>query len=1048
MEINQKKNKIRIGWKRSLIGTLVVALLVGTYSFAELEPKAQAAEYSKILSVEPYVSDYSSRPTVGYEFKLDDGKSLHLNMNSPYEVTGFDSGMKKVRSYTGGNSVYITQSGELYQGTPAVKMLDGVKDFEVINQAGKWSKFLSYFAVMEDTTVMAWGRGTEGQLGIGSKVDKTVPTEVVDPVTGDPLQGVQKIYSLAVDSVLLVTNNKVYLVGAGFNQNSRTNAKPVDITDRFPAFTDASEFEMKAVEGFNYIHDYNNPGTTTSLEASRRVFTVKGQSFSLTNFLAYDSRESLYGVGESKYSNTLYPFPADVKVENLRKMASAGEKTNSTSKNISTGYLNLDNGNLEYWGTPINSWNASEASFSSTRTQIATGVSKVWGTRAGTVIFAKPNGYLYGWGTNSDGMFGTKDRNITSPVRLTGPGNEIENIKDFAIQGNGTNGMLTIPRMFALKDDNTVLKWEGDGVITVLPKKYLSLFSLRPEISMQTHVYAIDEDGILGFFDQWGNWQVVSNAPVVYPADYVVPETAPDKPILSIASQDKFDQSVVSINFGTTGDIATKQYQINGGGWLDYNGEIVITDSGNVTIEARSADSNGNISEVGELTITSNPIVITEGHPTVEKLSKDEFKVRASATGSTKVQVKVDGGDWQEFNVDNNLLLQPGDHTVEVRMLNSRDEVLISKSFNLTAESPSEPVIVNKPVVVQKGLNTQYGLDLEVQFDPTEGDAYYSVGGGEWNKTTGVITVSNDVHTVRAKVVATDGIESEIVSFVTTKVDPKVMVEDGQLTVDPGISSPDLEVYYKDGQDEMWTEYAGPVAYAPGTYQIYVEIREVNSGNVVYSGGPFTIVVPGEGTDPNPDPTPNPGGPLETITTEDVDFTVHGGGLNSRFEGADLSTIIIDSTRPYQQINSVSRALIEDYRGNAKGWQYSLDVKDFVSDPITDNSLNTMDLVVSIPASSLSVDVKGSNTLSGPEAQLSNVGKKIFTGTQSEVLASAKEFEGMGYYEIPLDFTLSIPDKVNIESSGTGSKYVPGEETGLMAGTYRSVFTFTLTSGI
>lgn len=154
LEINQKKHKVRIGWKRSLIGTLVAALLVGTYSFAELEPKAQAAEYSKIVSVEPYVSD---GPNLSYEFKLDDGRSLHLITTRPEEVTVFNSGMKKVRNYVGGKSIYITQSGELYQGSPAVKMLDGVKDFEAVNRVGSFSSFASYFALMEDSTVMAWG---------------------------------------------------------------------------------------------------------------------------------------------------------------------------------------------------------------------------------------------------------------------------------------------------------------------------------------------------------------------------------------------------------------------------------------------------------------------------------------------------------------------------------------------------------------------------------------------------------------------------------------------------------------------------------------------------------------------------------------------------------------------------------------------------------------------------------------------------------------------------------------------------------------------------
>lgn len=1053
MENNEKKDKkkytIRIGWKRSLIVTLVGALLVGTYSFADLGPKAQAAEYAKILSVEPYVSDQSTGASPAYEFKLDDGRSLHLNMDSYSKVTVSESGMKKVRHYTEGNQVYITDSGELYQGSPPVKMLDGVKDFEAINRSGTWNPFSSYFALMEDETVMAWGRGTEGQLGIGSKSNKTVPTEVVDPTTGDPLEGVKKIYSLAVDSVLLITDNKVYLVGAAFYMDSLTEAKPIDISDQFPDFTNSSQFEMQAVENLNYINDVNHSygsSLMSTTEASRRVFTVNGQSLSLTDFTTYDRRESSYGKGEPRYTSKLHLFPVGVKVENLRKMTSAVKKTSSSSdKNVSTGYLNLDNGNLEYWGTPITGWNASQTTFSATKTQIATGVSKVWASTGGTVMFSKPNGYLYGWGTNTDGLLGTQDQNISTPIRLTGPSNEIKNIKDFAVQGKD------VTRAFALKEDNTLLSWESNGTVTVQPKKYLALFNLRPLSSMETYVYAINEDGQLGYFDRYLDYKLVTGAPTVYPSDYVVPVTAPDMPVLSIASQDKFNQSLVSINFGTTGDIATKQYQINDGGWLDYTGEILITQSGNVTIQARSADSNGNISEIGELTFTSDPIVITAGHPTIDKISADEFKITAEATGNIKVQVKVDGGPaWQDFNVANNLLLTPGEHTVIVRLLNDRDQELINKTFNVTADSP-EPVVVAKPVVTQKGLNNQYGLDIEVTFDTAAGEAQYSIDGGTWNTTTGSFSVSNATHTIQAKVVTADGNESEVTEFVTTASQPKITVNNDQVTIDLGINTSDVTVYYKDNSNNQWVEYTGPVTYVPGTYNIEVEVRDRNTGTPVFTGGPYTVTV----TDPNgsnPDsggttPTPDPGNGTP-VGDEDVDFTVNSGGLSARFEGADLSTIIIDNTNPYQSINSVSRALIEDSRGNGKGYQYSMDVTDFVSEPMQDNSTNSQSLVVSIPANALSVDVLNTKTINGPAAELSNVGKHVFTGNGPEMLATAEAFEGMGYNEIPLNFTLSVPDRVEIVSSGSGSKFVPGESTGLMAGIYKSRFTITLSSGI
>lgn len=1053
MENTQKKKKykISIGWKRSLIVTLVVALIVGTYSFADFGPKVQAAEYVKVNSVTPYTNTSAYGPVAGYSFNMDDGSSFHISSKDFYTGRNIPAGVKKAKALTGSRDIYLTNAGELWLGFPAVKVLDNVEDFEVMAQDAQ-NDFTSYFALMKDGTVLAWGKGTQGQLGIGYKQDKTVPTEVIDPETGDPMEGVKKIISSASDSLLLVKDGSVYIVGNSFlNTSSTATAAPVKINAKFPAFSTADQFEMKAVEGMTVLKEGNHFYGSSfggSQEAARRVFVINGKSYSLTNFFAYDKRDIYYGWGETYYSNGLVELPADVKVGNLVKMGSYASQSNSKNDlNVSSGYLNLDQGKLEYWGTTFASWGKMPATFSPTRVQIATGVKKVQGTGLGTIIFLKSNGYLYVSGTNNDRMSGTVDSLPAIPIRITGPENQIKNIKDFGIKVSTTT--YTDKSVYALQEDNTMLTWKYDGAVTTLPDKYLSMYTLRKDSENLTEIVAIREDGVLGRFDMYSTKFIpYTNAPVVYPADYVVPVTAPDKPVLSIASQDKFNQSVISINFGASGDIATKQYQINGGGWLDYTTDILITQSGNVTIQARSANSKGNISDVGELTITNNPIVITAGDPRIEKISADEFKIHADATGTVKVQVKIDGAAaWQDYNVANNLLLTPGSHTVDVRLLNERDQELINKTFNVTADSPA-PVVVAKPVVTQKGLNNFYGLDIEVTYNVAEGEAQYSIDGGSWTTTTGSFSVSNAAHTIRAKVVTAGGKESEITEFVTTASHPKITVNDDQISIDLGINTSDVTVHYKDNNNQ-WVEYTGPITYVPGTHNIEIEVRDRNTGTPVFTGGPYTVTV----IDPNPSnpgdggTTPDPGTGMP-VGEEDVDFTVNGGGLSAKFEGADLSTIIIDNTNPYQTINSVSRVLIDDSRGNGEGYQYSMNVTDFVSEPMQDNSTNTQSLVVSIPANALSVDVLNTKTINGPAAELSNVGKHIFTGNGPEMLATAKAFEGMGYNEIPLNFKLSVPDRVKIVTSGAGSKFIAGEFTGLMAGIYKAQITTTLVSGI
>ncbi|MBD7970275.1 WxL domain-containing protein [Paenibacillus gallinarum] len=1027
-------NKKKFDWKKSLTITTAMSLLLGSLSLTIPQPKAEAADSRKVVSIEPYYPDnFTFSTNQGIKITLNDATSLIQKTLPTTALIQTPPNLKKYDTYYQGDVEYLDNNGTLWYGTKSTtvaKVLDGVKDYATRNKASSPAGSGQYFALMEDTSVLAWGTGESGGLGIGVKQTKLVPTEVVDPETGDPIKGIKKIFELANTSILLVGDGVTYLIGNDFKLTSLTTAKPLKLT-QFPVFSSADEFHMEFLEGT--VHSPEYTGSTTS-NAAKRIFTIAGKKYTLTDLTKYDDRNA--GGNEALKALSLIEVPADIDIDHVTRMANYTSKFGGISN--STGYLQLKDGSLDYWGTSPTNWEAPfNTSFAERRTIASSGVVSVFGTNKGSILYLKDNGYVYGLGSNSDftlGLSGTS--NLEDPVRISGTSNEVKDIKTFAVD-NLTSSYATV---FALKKDGTVITWKN-SVFTTLSKKFSELYNIKNGIDGRSYAYAIDEDGVLGSFNSSGTFTPITGGTNLYPADFVPPATQPTTPVVAITSQDKFDRSVVGINYGADADLATKEYQINDGAWTAYTAPITVTQTGTVTIKARSTNTGDLTSEIGTLTLDNVPIDITSGHPLLDKVSGTEFKVSATFTGNAKVQVKVDNDAWQDHNVLNNLTLALGDHIVQVRVVNSRNEELISKSFNVTADEVAIPDVVTKPVISQTGLNDDFDLNIEVQYEPSEGVAWHSIDGGSWIKTTGVVTVSNSVHTIRAKVVSAGGTESEVAEFITTTVDPSVRAVNSEMVIDLGVSATGKQVYYKSDLADTWTLYSGPVVLTSGTHNIRVEVREQADGTVVYSGGPFVLVVPsGEPIIPE--------GPFENSTSEDVNININAGALMSRFEGADLSTIVIDSTKPYQQINSVSKALVDDYRGNGKGWQYSLKIEDFVSDPLNDNSTNTQSLVVSIPASSLAVDVSNSKTVSGPESELANVGKKVFTPNISQTLATAPAFEGMGSYEIPMDFTLSVPDRVKVNSAGEGSNYTVGGDTGLMAGTYRSVFTFTLVSGL
>lgn len=138
----------------------------------------------------------------------------------------------------------------------------------------------SYFDLKTDGSVWAWGAGAKGQLAVDTSADRTVPTQVLNPL-GESLAGVQKLIFLSRESILLIKESEVYLLGTAFGKTSlsTSTSKVVDITSIFPSF-DHADFEVTFVNGLKHLNTLTRASLTgkTAIYANTtsRIFSVSG----------------------------------------------------------------------------------------------------------------------------------------------------------------------------------------------------------------------------------------------------------------------------------------------------------------------------------------------------------------------------------------------------------------------------------------------------------------------------------------------------------------------------------------------------------------------------------------------------------------------------------------------------------------------------------------------------------------------------------------------------------------------------------------------------
>lgn len=238
-------------WQRVLSTALTIALLV-PIGFISGTSTVEGASLKTITSVN---TTTEVGDTLSYNVTLDDGSRMHF---SNYNFVREDG--PNIITKTGNHTLFTNGTVQKSNGT-AING-SGYTQMVEIQPSG-----VSTFALKSDGTLWAWGAGTSGQLGIGSFIDRTQPAEVVDPVTGDPMTGVKKIFALSKDSVLFVTDNAAYVVGnAAMGLNPKSNARPKQITE-MPSFSSAANFDF----GFFNAADAVDP-------VGRQIYNTNGDS--------------------------------------------------------------------------------------------------------------------------------------------------------------------------------------------------------------------------------------------------------------------------------------------------------------------------------------------------------------------------------------------------------------------------------------------------------------------------------------------------------------------------------------------------------------------------------------------------------------------------------------------------------------------------------------------------------------------------------------------------------------------------------------------------
>ena len=313
-----------------------------------------------------------------------------------------------------------------------------------------------------------------------------------------------------------------------------------------------------------------------------------------------------------------------------------------------------------------------------------------------------------------------------------------------------------------------------------------------------------------------------------------IDKVAPENPIISADTILPVNHDV-KVNVSYSEDSVIRKYRINGGEWLDYNGELTISE--NSKIEAKSYDNAGNVTEITSYDV-SNIDRIAPNIPTINvsesKPTNKNVKISINYTeDSVNKKYKIDDGEWLdyigEFEVDKNSKVE----AKGIDNATNESEIAIKNISNIDKEPPNNPTI-------KSNNESPTNKNLVVTIDYTEDSLLkkYRINGGEWLDYTNPLTIEEN-STIEAYGQDDAGNDSEVTKYVISNIDKEAPINPIIVpeTTNPTNQDVNLNVVYSndsvikkyriDGGE--WLDYEGTII---ADKNIKLEVQSFdNAGN-------------------------------------------------------------------------------------------------------------------------------------------------------------------------------------------------------------------------
>ncbi|MFD0588478.1 WxL domain-containing protein [Paenibacillus sp. GCM10027627] len=190
---------------------------------------------------------------------------------------------------------------------------------------------------------------------------------------------------------------------------------------------------------------------------------------------------------------------------------------------------------------------------------------------------------------------------------------------------------------------------------------------------------------------------------------------------------------------------------------------------------------------------------------------------------------------------------------------------------------------------------------------------------------------------------------------------------------------------------------------------------------------------------------------INSVSGEQTQVGIVGGQL----EFSTISGLFLDVNLDNEAVmttTNTSTVRITDNRGNGEGWAVKISATDFLSASLPDpSSGGTASFVLKIPVSNLRLASATVQHVSGQpiHATYGPVASSFTISNASQTAVRAQTGFGMGAYNVPINYSLTIPKSLEIVSqSGTGSKLTTGEYVGTRSGHYTATLNFTIGTGL